>query len=218
MTGLDPTPKLIKGGLVLIDPKSGALIRVIALQYNPETLTRSFQIQATGEVGDRSQPLRLKGTPVETIKLDAVLDAIEQLERPGRQPSVVEHGLQPQLAVLETLAYPRSEDLLANDRLVSSGTLEVLPLEAPLTLFVWSRSRVLPVRLTELSVTEESFDPFLNPLRAKVSLGLRVLSVDDLGFAHRGGDIFMGYLQQKESLAYRTSPATLSVVGLERLP
>jgi len=209
MTGLVESPQLVKGGLVLVDPASGGLLGVISLQYNPETLTRSFQIQATGgESGDRSQALRLAGAPVESIKLEAVLDAVDQ--NPGG-----DQGLHPQLAVLERLAYPRSSDLLANDRLAASGTLEVLPIEAPLTLFVWSRSRIVPVRLTELSVTEEAFDPALNPIRAKVSLGLRVLSVDDLGFAHRGGGMFMSYLQTKESLAARASIPVLSVLGLE---
>ncbi|HET8660282.1 MAG TPA: hypothetical protein VFM55_14950 [Micromonosporaceae bacterium] len=219
MTAFPGSPKLLKGGLVLVDPAGGALLRVISLQYNPDTLTRSFQIQATGgEGGDRSQALRLKGTPVESIKLEAVLDATDQLERPGQHATTVASGLHPQLAVLETLAYPRSADLLANDLLAGSGTLEVLPVEAPLTLFVWSRSRIVPVRLTELSVTEEAFDPNLNPIRAKVSLGLRVLSVDDLGFAHRGGGVFMSYLQAKEGLAGKASPVTLSALGLEGLP
>ena len=73
----------------------------------------------------------------------------------------------------------------------------MLPLEAPLTLFVWSKQRVVPVRVTELSITEEAFDVDLNPIRAKVSLGLRVLSVDDLGFDHRGGTLFMAYLREQ---------------------
>ena len=60
---------------------------------------------------------------------------------------------------------------------------------------------MLPVRITEFSITEEAFDPALNPIRAKVSLGMRVLSVDDLGFAHKGGNLFMAYLQNKEQLA-----------------
>ncbi|HET8683138.1 MAG TPA: hypothetical protein VFM54_14895 [Micromonosporaceae bacterium] len=220
MTAFPGSPKLLKGGLVLVDPAGGALLSVISLQYNPDTLTRSFQIQAAGGEGggDRSQALRLKGTPVESIKLEAVLDATDQLERPDQHAATVSSGLHPQLAVLETLAYPRSADLLANDLLAGSGTLEVLPVEAPLTLFVWSRSRIVPVRLTELSVTEEAFDPNLNPIRAKVSLGLRVLSVDDLGFAHRGGGVFMSYLQAKEGLAGKASPVTLSALGLEGLP
>jgi len=218
MTGLAQTPKLLKGGLVLVDPKSGALLRVIAWQYNPETQTRTVQVQAAGEGGDRSRALRFKGVPIETFKLEVFLDATEQLEPPGRVPAVAQHGLHPQLAVLETLAYPRSADLLANDRLAGAGTLEVLAIEAPLALLVWGRNRIVPVRLTELSITEELFDPALNPLRAKVSLGLRVLSVDDLGFEHRGGGVFLSYLQQKERLAERSSSAELSVIGLERLP
>ena len=80
-------------------------------------------------------------------------------------------------------------------------------MESPLTLFVWSKQRIVPVRLTDLSITEEAFDPNLNPIRAKVSLGMRVLSVDDLGFDHKGGSLFMVYLQQKERLAARMPAA-----------
>ena len=81
------------------------------------------------------------------------------------------------------------------------GTLEILPPEAPLLVFVWSRNRIVPVRVTEFSVTEEAFDPDLNPIRAKVSLGLRVLTTDDLGYAHRGGTLFLAYLRTREALA-----------------
>ncbi len=109
----------------------------------------------------------------------------------------VQYGLHPQLAQLEMLVNPTVETLLADDAMASNGTLEIIPLEQALTLFVWSSSRVVPVRLTEFSVTEEAFDPNLNPIRAKVSLGMRVLSVDDLGFEHPGGRIFMSYLDQK---------------------
>jgi hypothetical protein len=73
---------------------------------------------------------------------------------------------------------------------------------------------VVPVRLTDFSVTEEAFDPSLNPIRAKVSLGLRVLSVDDLGFAHPGGRMFMTYLGNKQQLASQAAKAAISVLGL----
>ena len=99
------------------------------------------------------------------------------------------------------------ETLQADDQMANNGTLEIIPLEQPLTLFVWSKSRVMPVRLTEFSVTEEAFDPSLNPIRAKVSLGLRVLTVDDLGFSHPGGRMFMTYLGNKEQLAAQASSA-----------
>ena len=219
MTTFPGAPRLLKGGLVLLDPTTAAVQRVVVLQYNPDTLTRTLQVQAaTAEGPDRSDALRLKGPPVETLRLEAELDATDALEAPDANPAAVEAGLHPALAALEAAAYPPSDRLLANDRLARQGTLEIAPVEAPLMLFVWSKNRIVPVRLTELTVTEEAFDPNLNPIRAKVSLGLRVLSVADLGFAHRGGALYLAYQQAKERLATRARAGTLADLGLERLP
>lgn len=210
-------PRLLKGGLVQLDPDTGTVLRTISLQYNPDTLTRTLQVQATGESGSRSEALRLRGAAVETIKLEAEIDATERLENPTANRDTVRLGIQPELAALESLVHARADDLQANDALAASGALEVLPLEAPLTLFVWSRERIVPVRVTDLSVTEEAFDAALNPIRAKVTLGLRVLSVDDLGFRHRGGTLFMAYLRNKEALAGRAGEVPLSALGVESL-
>ena len=211
------SPRLLKGGLVQIDPETSKVLRVIALQFNPDSVSRSVQVQATGDTGNRSEALRLKGAGVETIKLEVDIDALDYLDDPEGNPDAVSLGIHPQLAVLEALVHPRADDLQANDALANAGVLEVLPLEAPLTLFVWSKQRVVPVRVTDLSVTEEAFDVALNPIRAKVSLGLRVLSVDDLGFKHRGGTLFMAYLRNKESLAGRARAVQLSDLGVEGL-
>ena len=213
------SPRLLKGGLVQVDPGSAKVLRVIALQYNPDTLTRTLQVQATTSDGggDRSEALRLKGAGIETIKLEAEIDATERLDDPSANPDAVALGIHPQLAALEELVHPRADALQANDTLAASGVLEVLPLEAPLTLFVWSKQRVVPVRVTDLSVTEEAFDVALNPIRAKVSIGLRVLSVDDLGFRHRGGTLFMAYLRNKESLAGRAGSVPLSDLGVQSI-
>ena len=218
MTTFPGSPRLLKGGLVLLDPESGAVRGAIALQYNPETLSRSFQIQAIGAEGDRSQALRIKGPAVESYKLDAVVNAYDQLEFPDQNPDAVSLGIQPQLALLESLIQPRSARLLANNALAQSGALEIIPMQTPLTVFVWSTARVAPVRVTEFSITEEAFDPHLNPIQAKVSLGLRVLSVDDLGFQHKGGSLFMAYLQRKEQLATRVPAATISAFGIGGIP
>ena len=219
MSTFPGSPRLIKGGIVLLDSESGQLVRVISLQYNPDTLSRTLQIQAAGsEGGDRSEALRIKGAPVETIKLEAEIDATDQLEFPGSNPNAVQLGIHPELAALEAMLYPSSGELQANDALAAGGTLEIIPVEAPLTLFVWSKERIAPVRITEYSVTEEAFDTALNPIRAKVSLGMRVLSVDDLGFSHRGGSLFMNYLRNKEQLAGKAVSAALSALGLEGLP
>jgi hypothetical protein len=218
MTTFPGSPRLLKGGIVLVDPTTGAVQRVITLQYNPDTLTRTLQVQGAAEGGDRSEALRLKGPPVETIKLDAEIDASDQLEFPDQNRDAVEFGIHPQLAALETIIYPTSDQLLANNVLAQSGTLEITPMEAPLTLFVLSRNRVVPVRLTEFSVTEEAFDVALNPIRAKVSLGMRVLSVTDLGFSHKGGSLYMAYQQQKERLASKSRGGPLSALGIGEIP
>jgi hypothetical protein len=218
MTTFPGSPRLIKGGIVLIDAGTAAIRRVIVLQYSPDTISRTFQVQGIGgESGDRSEALRLKGAPVETIKLEAEIDATDQLEFPDQNRTATEVGIFPQLAALEMLIYPSSAQLNNSNRLAASGTLEIAPVETPLALFVWSKTRVLPVRVTELSVTEEAFDPKLNPIRAKVSLGLRVLSVGDLGFDHKGGNLFMSYLQQKEKLTTLTTGA-LSALGITGIP
>lgn len=188
------------------------MLRIIPLQYNPDTLSRTLQVKGIGEGGDRSQALRLKGPPVETLKLDAEIDATDQLEI--ADGTATEVGLHPQLAALEILVYPPSSRLQSNNSLAAVGTLEIAPMEAPLTLFIWSKNRILPVRITDFSVTEEAFDPALNPIRAKVSLGMRVLSVDDLGFSHRGGNLFMTYLRNKEQLASKSKSGALSTLGI----
>jgi hypothetical protein len=211
------SPRLLKGGLVLVDPDTSQVLRVIALQFNPDTLSRTLQVQASGESGDRSEAMRLKGAAVETIKVEIEIDATDYLDDPDSNRTAVDLGIQPELAALESLVQPRADALQANDALAGAGVLEVLPLESPLTLFVWSKQRVVPVRVTDLSVTEEAFDVALNPIRAKVSLGLRVLSVDDLGFKHRGGTLFMAYLRNKESLAGQASPVQLGDLGVEGL-
>jgi hypothetical protein len=212
------SPRLIKGGIVLINPDNAAVQRMITLQYNPDTMTRSFQIKGVGaEAGDRRETQRLIGPPVETLKIDAELDATDQLEFPKQNQNAVKLGLHPQLAALETIVYPTSAQLQSNNALARSGTLEIAPMESPLTLFVWSKQRVLPVLLTEFSITEEAFDPALNPIRAKVSLGMRVLSVNDLHFDHRGNSLFMAYLQQKERLAGMNQAGALSTLGISRI-
>ncbi len=219
MTTFPNSPRLLKGGIVLIDPDSAAIQRIIALQYNPDTLTRTLQVQAfTGGSTDRSEAMRIKGPAVETIKLDAEIDATDQLEFPDQNPTAAQVGIFPQLAALETIIYPTSSQLQSNNNLAQSGTLEIVPMQAPLTLFVWSQNRILPVRITDFSVTEEAFDTALNPTRAKVSLGMRVLSVDDLGFDQKGGNLFMAYLRQKEQFVRMVPGGALGALGIGGIP
>jgi hypothetical protein len=217
MTSFPGSPQLIKGGIVLLDPGSGQALQTIVLQYNPDTLTRTLQVQGIGpEPGDRLEALRFKAPPLESIKLEAEIDATDQLET--ADPTTAQLGIYPQLAALEMLVYPSSAQLRGNQSQSQTGTLEIAPMEAPLALFVWSQQRVLPMRLTDFSITEEAFDANLNPVRAKVSIGMRVLTVNDLGFTHRGGTLFMTYLQQKEQLVLKSPHGALSALGLKATP
>lgn len=213
MSSFPASPRLIKGGIVVMNPDTSAIEKVIPLQYNPDTLTRSLQVQSVGDSsGNRSEALRLSGPPVETIKLEAEIDATDKMENGDSQTA--ENGIQPQLTVLEMLIYPKSSQLNFNNTVANMGTIEIFPMETPLTLFVWNKNRIIPVRLTEFSITEEAFDPMLNPIRAKVSLGMRVLSVDDLGFNNKGGNLYMSYQQNKERLAGQFRSGTLQDLGI----
>jgi hypothetical protein len=217
MSSFPRSPKTLQGGLVLIDNTTGVVQQIIPLQYNPDTLTRSLQIKGvSGESGDHMEALRLKGPPVETIKLEAEIDATDQLEVADSQ--TIQVGLHAQLAALETIVYPLSSQLLANRSEAAFGSIEIVPMQGPLTLFVFGPNRIVPVRITELSITEEAFDPNLNPIRAKVSLGMRVLSVDDLGFEAKGGGLFMTYLQAKEQLAAQNNTGSFQALGIGGIP
>jgi len=218
MTGFSNSPRIVKGGLVLIDPDSASVRRVIALQYNPDTLTRTLQPQSMGAGATQSETLRLKGPALETIKLEAEIDAADQLEFPDQNQSVVQFGVAPQLAVLEAMVNPSVASMLANKALANAGTLEIAPMESALALFVWGANRIVPVTVSEFSITEEAFDVALNPIRAKVNLGLRVLSVDDLGFNHKGGSLFMAYLQSREQLAARAATVGFDALGIGGIP
>jgi hypothetical protein len=219
MTTFPGSPRTLQGGIVLIDPDTSVVQRVIQLQYNPDTITRTLQVKGiAAEAGDRLEALRLTGPPVETIKLEAEIDATDQLEQPDQNPTTTELGIHPQLAALETMVYPDSATVQSNNSLAMAGTLEIIPEQAPLSLFVWSKNRVAPVQITEFSITEEAFDPLLNPIRAKVSLGLRILTTNDLNFTTKAASIYMAYFQQKEQLAKRAQPGTLGALGISRIP
>jgi hypothetical protein len=198
MSTFPGSPRLIKGAIIGIDPFN-PLASIIVFQYNPDTLTRTLTAQTTGGNADQGEALRLKGPPTETIKLDVEIDATDQLEQ-AKEPAT-SMGIAPTLASLEMLLYPKSALVIANEVLAAVGVIEIIPPEAPLTLFIWGVKRVLPVRLTEFSITEEAFDTNLNPIRAKVSLGLRVLNYQDLGLLSVGGALFMAHQVIKEVMA-----------------
>jgi hypothetical protein len=211
MTTFPGSPRVVKGALVGLDIFN-PLASVVIFQYNPDTVTRTLQAQAAGEGGARVEVTRLKGAPVETIKLDVEVDATDQLETADGVATAT--GIYPQLSALEMLLYPKSATVIANTILLASGTLEIIPPAGPLTFLVWGLKRVLPVRLTEFSITEEAYDVGLNPIRARVSLGLRVLSYNDLSVKNPAYHVFLAHQIVKEAMATVGSAGNLaSVLG-----
>jgi len=205
MTTFPGSPRLVKGAIVGFDPFN-PLASVIVFQYNPDSLTRTLQAQTTGsQSGDRSEALRLKGAPVETITVNIEIDATDQLEK--SDPLATSLGIYPQLSALEMLIYPKSALVIANTVLLAVGTIEIIPPAAPFTLFIWGPKRVVPVRLTTFTITEEAYDVSLNPIRAKVALGLRVLSYNDFPLTHPGYSLFLAHQVVKEAMA------TINTVG-----
>jgi len=205
--------------LVGLDP-ANPLASIIVFQYNPDTVTRTLtpQTSGAGAQGGQSAPgeaMRLTGPPQEEIKLDIEIDATDQLEQ--AQPTATQMGIYPQVSALEMLLYPKSAVVIANEALLQAGIIEIIPPEAPLTVLVWGAKRVVPVRLTSFSIAEEMFDANLNPIHAKVSLGLRVLNYKDLGLLSPGGALFMTHQVAKEVMAtlntVANAPAILGAIG-----
>ena len=206
-TTFPASPRVMKGAVVGVD-LFNPLASIVIFQYNPDTLSRSLEPQFSDQGGDRTEALRLGGPPVETINAEIMIDAIDQLET--NDPVGASQGIHPQLAAMEMLIYPKSAVTIANTVLLATGTMEVIPPVAPLTLFIYGAKRVVPVKLTSLSVTEEAHDPSLNPLRARAQLAMRVLSTSDLSITHPGYALFLAHQVVKEALALVGSVGNLA--------
>ncbi|CCG04033.1 hypothetical protein [Blastococcus saxobsidens] len=205
------SPRLVKGGLVEVDAGSGAVRRVVMLQYNPDSMARTLKLSGTD---GGPEALRIGKPPTETLRIEVELDATDAMEKGAG----AELGVHPMLAALEQLVHPSLGELRRRDALASAGAIEIISAQGPLTLFVWSAKRILPVQLSELAVTEEAFDARLNPVRAKVTVGMRVLTAGDLGYDQRGGGIYLTYLGTKASLSRKVSDAALASLGIGAIP
>lgn len=210
MSTFPGSPRLLKGALIGVNPLN-PLGAVVVFQYNPDTMTRKLEPRAVAAEGDRGEAFRLTGAPKETITLSIEIDATDQLEQAN--PLAIAAGIYPTLAALEIMLYPKSAVVLINSALSLVGTIEVIPAESPMILFVWGPQRVLPVRVTSFSITEEAHDQLLNPIRAKVELSLAVLSYQDLPLLSAGRVMFLAHHIVKEVMAATNLFSNLQNVG-----
>jgi hypothetical protein len=209
MTGYSRSPKLLKGALVEFSERFiGPIPNVIIFQYNPETMTRALEVwnagggpsaSGNGSSGsyDASQTAQ-PDDPPETFSLALELDAADALEKPESHPVAFVSGVADRIAAMEMLLYPQGESLLGGlvgsvtgslsggvggaigGALGGGGGAKPVPRgTVPVVLFVWGPGRIVPVRLTSFSVEEQAFSPLLYPIRAKVTVGLKILTPKD---------------------------------------
>lgn len=196
MTSFPNSPKLTRGAIV---SGTNAQATIIIFQYNPETMKRTLTPQRVEAPQNHRDEQRLTGPPREAITMSVEIDATDQLETASFPAT--KFGVYPVLAALEMLLYPKSSLVIGNDRLAKIGMTEVVPAASPMTLLVWGVRRVVPVRLTSFSIDEQHYDTHLNPIQAKVDLGMDVLNYNDLGLTSTGGSMFMAHQVVKEAMA-----------------
>jgi hypothetical protein len=198
-TGFIRSPRLQKGAIVFYQFPE-LLPNIIVFQYNPDEVTHSLQGKPGGG-GGRGDAHRVNGPPEETFSFAVEIDAADQLEQPRENALTVENGLHPIIAALEKLLYPPYPAVIANEAAALAGSAFILTEQAPLSLLIWGRRRVLPVQLQSLSIKEEAFDQKLNPIRARADLSLRVMTYRDLDVTNPGYWVYLAAFTQKEALA-----------------
>jgi len=219
-------PNLLKGALAVFPTQTPGSTpsRVILFQYNPESMKRTLAHRAPttqneGNTGAAKEDvLRVSGPPLETITLSVDMHAADQLAEPDQNLAVAQNGLHPALATLELLMYPPTLDAQTIAQQAASGKVQVNPADLPLVLFIWGKSRVVPVKLTSFSVSEEAFDTQLNPIAAKVDLSMQVLTYMEFTESSIGRETFIAYQKSKESLAQMNQPGSNITGTLNLLP
>ncbi len=195
--------RTLRGALVVMAAGSSSA-QVIVFQYNPANLRRRLAPQMIGGEGQsRSSPMTYTGAPTETIDADVEVDAGDQDAFAAAASGSA--GIGPQLAALEVVLYPPTSQVSSAQSMLDYGTLEIGPYVAPTTLFVWGSRRVVPVKITSYSVTEDAFDGELNPIRASIQLSMQVLSYSDVAPTDPSYPLYMAYQAAKEALAAQGS-------------
>jgi hypothetical protein len=185
-------PVLLKGAFIRLDETAiGAVPQIVVFQYNPESLTRKFkpyEPPAKEKTDDKPNPSALAAPydPEEEMDVVVELDATDDLEHPEQHPITMVSGVADRIAALEMLMYPSDETSLLSSAVSSlAGALGIgggaeIPKyrQAPIVLLSWGPGRVMPVKITGFSVEEQAFNQALYPIRAKVTVGVKVLTED----------------------------------------
>lgn len=194
--------KLLKGALISIDKETSVTVKTaVPFQYNPESLTRSLSptFYRTQEIkGERTQ--RLTDAPKQTISLEILLHALITEGTDQQKAKQRKLGILPHLAALELLVNPRSAEIIRRRKLSNEGALAAVPSPDRRVLFIWGPKRVLPVKITSLTITEKLFDKQLQPIYASASVSLELLSFESADADYK---LLLSRLQYLENLRFQ---------------
>jgi len=200
----EPPSARARGSLVKVDPAGGASTS-IPFQYNPASLKRSLQPAVLGgQSGGHSEAIRFSGAPTEVLSLNVELEALDDLPNRAQNAAAFSLGVFPLLYALETLVYPPAAQVEQSIQMLGQGSLEIAPILTPPVLLVLGPNRIAPVVIQALEVLEQAFDTQLNPLRAVVTLQLRVVSYSDITSTSSVYSQYMAYQKGKELLAAKS--------------
>jgi hypothetical protein len=172
---------LMKGAFVVFQTPAPVPSDIIMFQFNAESLQRKIEPpKDNSNAADKGggKPQHQTGRPTESFSIAIDLDAADRLADDDAITRAV--GLHPAIAQLELLLYPQSSLMILNAGLARAGVAFAKPLATPNVLFVWGTTRILPVRVTSVSIHEQQFDHRLNPINARVDVGVEVLKESEL--------------------------------------
>jgi len=224
----------LRGALVELVPTGLVPVpNIVIFQYNPESLVHSWsQAEApkssnTEAVGN---PLAVEGAPGEAFSFTIAMDASDTIADGGFTVDLAKvSGIYSRIAALEMLMYPSQAAGGALLGLVSASIASLagksvkrkVPFSVmPTVLFVWGAGRIVPVRVTTLTITEKLYDPFLNPIHAEAQIGLRVLTQDELAhdtdtLAPVANAVYLYTMGLRQALAVANlANAVESVIGM----
>lgn len=221
--------KFIRGALVeFMETFLIPLPNIIIFQFNPETMTHSWtqpESVAVSQTGSGNvNPLAVKGVPGESFSFTLVMDTVDMIAdgSPVAEGLATVSGIYSRLAALEMLQYPvaaKEGSVVGSVSAAASAAVggaapapdpTVPAMQVPTVLFVWGPGRIVPVRVTSLSITEKLYDPFLNPIHAEATIGLRVLTPDELQWV-------TGPLGEVATVAYEYSQGLRQVLAIANL-
>lgn len=201
---------LRKGALVALR-ETLTTLRIIGFQYNPETLTRELAPREVGGTGGgRTREIYYAGAADETISIDVHLESI-----PPSDPIAAMEGVYPQIAALQLLLYPSTAVVTEANLELEAGSIEFSQSPVPTVLFVWGSQRCLPVRMQSMTVVEEMFDADLKPIRATLSLRMKVVSYSDVTPSDPAFDLSLAQQKRMELLALAAQATKSNIIAIE---